>query len=83
MLDNGLYWEASVMLALVSKHVGRLRLVGMVDPFADEMDEQARELHERYAWKGDNGPAFFYSLHSMSVLIGFVDSGCGCCYCRW
>jgi hypothetical protein len=37
MLENGIFWEASAVLALVSKHMGRLRLVGMVDLFADEI----------------------------------------------
>jgi hypothetical protein len=83
MLDEGLFWEASAALALISMHVGRLRLVGVKDCFADQMDGQARELHGRYAWKRDGDPAFFYRLHSMSVLMGFTDScGCGCDYCR-
>lgn len=83
MLEHGLFWEASAALALISRYVGRLRLVGVVDLFADGMDEQARELHLRYAWKSGDDPAFSYILHSMSVLMGFVDSCCGCCYCRW
>jgi hypothetical protein len=83
MLEECLFWEASAALALISTHVGRLRLVGVKDCFADEMDAQAREMHRRYACKRGGDPGFFYSLHSMSVLMGFGDSwGCGCAYCR-
>lgn len=82
MLEQELYWEASAMLALISKHVGRLRLMGVEDHFADLMDSEARELHVRYAWKRSDNPAIFHCLHSMSVLMSYVDACCGCHYCR-
>lgn len=56
--------------------------VGMVDCFADEVDDQTRELRARGAWKSSDNAGFSYSLHSMSVLMGLMDSRCGCYFCR-
>jgi hypothetical protein len=59
MLEECLFWEASAALALISTHVGRLRLVGVKDCFADEMDAQAREMHRRLPARGAVIRGFF------------------------
>ena len=63
--------EESEVLFMMGRHIGRLRLLGISDPYADAMDKQLQELVYEDKWLRKN----------LRVLNSSVPR-CVCSYCK-
>ena len=64
--------EVSEVLFMIARHVGRIRLVGVSDPYAEAMDKQLQELTVYEAkW-----------LRKNSRALNFSDARCVCSHCK-
>lgn len=81
MLERNLRHRAYEGLRMVSRQIGRLRLVGFDDAFADEMDRQARDIGYRYvqAW---SEPKELLGMEKMWNMMDGVLRTCNCSRCR-
>lgn len=75
--------EIMEVLFMISRHVGRIRLLGVVDPYADGMEQHIKELHGAY---GSRNRSISRSRHRWArrnwKVLNFSDSRCDCLPCR-
>ncbi|KAJ5272355.1 hypothetical protein N7478_007480 [Penicillium angulare] len=76
--------EVMELLYMVSRQVGRIRLLGVIDPYADGMDQHIKELNGTYGARGLSGQSRqrqWWARNNWRVL-NFGDSHCDCSHCR-
>lgn len=82
LLQFDLGHKAYEGLLMISRQVGRLRLVSLEDPCAEEMDRQALAISCRYDLEWD--PAFneLQGMEGMWRMLNDVVPTCNCPHCR-
>ncbi|KAJ5613770.1 hypothetical protein N7528_007424 [Penicillium herquei] len=74
-------WVMPELLVMIAMQIGRVRLRGMVDKEADEMDRQASELDVKYQpWMEPDVNAYFL-LRKIWHGINFYHPRCTCVPC--
>jgi hypothetical protein len=85
---EGSHQECEMVLNIISQRIEGIRIIGLSDETADEMDRQARELWNQYgAGKniGSTAPMTYLNVHEFNHIIPvmyFADPYCGCSWCQ-
>lgn len=75
--------EVMEVLFMISRNVGRIGVVGVSDPYADAMEQQARELQRMYGarrrWGYQDDEKHWLRRNWRALKVNDARCGCSCC----